>query len=414
MTHPRCLDRPDARRSRLLASFGLRSGAAACLVTGALACGSPDAGREPRDPSVDPESGLPTCGDDPATQPETCVDEWGAVRCKVDSGYAGDELALCEPDPEEGMRIHFGPQDYSDPDAVAPFLLDGGGEDEFCLYVNTPNPTTKYFHTYNGRLRPSSHHLIVTMPEAHHETETVPWHCGPRIRDRWLFGSQDPQIDVGHDEGMLTPEDPDFGLAHDVPAEQTLLIDLHYVNTTQDTILREAWAVLRYMPEEDVRVHSDLIAFYQIRIDVPPLAAATTDRIHCTVPKDSDGREQEVYVALATAHAHERLTRFSLWHDRLDGTSELIYRTLDWAEPGNAVYRDAVQNPPLPLGPGQLWGGKSGYVKVVPGETLSFECDYQNNLDQTVSFGETSRDEMCNVFGHYFPSAGGMWNCFPH
>jgi hypothetical protein len=391
----------------------LKLGPTACLAACALACGSPGAGPSQGDQKLDPESGLPSCGDDPAAQPEKCIDEWGAIRCKVDSGYPGDELALCEPDPEDGMLIHFGPEDYTDPDAVAPFLLAAGAEEEFCLYVNTPNATTKYFRTYNGRLRPNSHHLIVTIPEEHHETESAPWPCGPRIRDRWLFGSQDPQIDVGHEEGTLSPDDPDFGLAHDIPPEQTLLLDFHNVNGSSEEMLREAWAVLRYLPGDQVRVHSDLIAFYQIRIDLPPLAAATTDRLHCSVPRNAAGAEQEVYLALATAHAHERLTTFSLWHDKLDGTSELIYQTLDWAEPGNAVYRDAVQNPPLPLGPGQLWGGKSGYVKIVPGETLSFECAYQNNLDETVRFGETSHDEMCVVFGHYFPSAGGMWNCFP-
>jgi hypothetical protein len=361
----------------------------------------------------DPETGLPYCGRDASAQPDKCVDEWGAVRCKVDTGYPGDELALCEPDPEDGMLIHFGPQDYTNPDDMSRFLLPAGSEEEFCLYVNTPNTATKYFSTYHGRMRPNSHHLIVTIPQEHHDTQTLPWKCGPQIRDRWLFGSQDPQIDVGHEEGLLSPEDPDYGLAHDIPPATTLLLDFHNVNTTPDEMLREAWAVLRYMPEDEVRVKSDMIAFYQLRIDIPPLGQATTERLRCSVPRDASGAEQEVYLGLVTGHAHERLTRFSVWHDLLDNTSELIYETRDWVEPGNAVYRDAVANPALPLEPGQAWGGKSGYVKILPGETVSFECEYQNNLNETVGFGETSHDEMCNVFGHYFPSAGGMWNCFP-
>jgi hypothetical protein len=82
-------------------------------------------------------------------------------------------------------------------------------------------------------------------------------------------------------------------------------------------------------------------------------------------------------------------------------------------EPGNALYRDGIENPPLPLGAGgAAWGAKSGSLKVSPGEAISFECEFQNDLPQVVTMGETSKDEMCNVFGNYFPSTGGMWNCF--
>jgi hypothetical protein len=380
------------------------------LVTSivAVACASADPSTEQ---ALDESSGLPACGDDPASQPDRCVDPWGAIRCKVHSGFPGDELALCEPESDDGMLIHFGPADYSDPEAVEPFLLAPGGEEEFCLYVNTPNQEMRYFRAYNGRLRPNSHHFIVTMPEEHHATDASPWKCGPQILDRWLFGSQDLQIDVGHEANELEPSDPDYGLAHDIPPDQTLLLDFHNVNTTSEVMLREAWAVLRFMPPDEVRVHSDLIAFYQLRIDLPPLARATTERLHCEVPTNESGTKEPVYLGLVTGHAHERLTRFSVWHDRLDGASDLIYETLDWEEPGNATFRDGVFNPPLPVS--GSWGAISGYRKVVPGETISFECDYQNNLDRPVRFGETSQDEMCVVFGHYFPSAGGMWNCFP-
>jgi hypothetical protein len=55
-----------------------------------------------------------------------------------------------------------------------------------------------------------------------------------------------------------------------------------------------------------VRVHSDLIAFYQLRIDLPPLARATTERLHCEVPTNESGTKEPVYLGLVTGHAHER------------------------------------------------------------------------------------------------------------
>ena len=358
---------------------------------------------------------LPLCGGDPTNQPDRCIDAKGAERCRVDSGFPGDELALCDMDPEDGFVVHFGPSDYSDPEEVAKYVLPAGGEEEFCFRANTPNTSRKFFNSYHGRMRPNSHHLIVTMPADHHEGDTAPWPCGPQVTERWLFGSQDPQIDVGvgADPALPEPGDPDYGLAHDIPANQTLMMDFHNLNATDHAELREAWASLRYVDESEVLVHADLIGFYNVGISIPPMAHKTTSRMRCDAPKDENGVAQEVYLNVVTGHAHQRMQRFSVWHERSDGSSDLIYETTDWLEPGNALYRDGIDNPPLPLGSrGEAWGAKSGYLKVKPGEAISFECEFQNDLPHVVTMGETSKDEMCNVFGNYFPSTGAMWNCF--
>jgi hypothetical protein len=128
---------------------------------------------------------------------------------------------------------------------------------------------------------------------------------------------------------------------------------------------------------------------------------------------DAAGKQQPVYLNVLTGHAHQRMQRLSVWHERLDGSQELVYETRDWLEPGNALFRRRVQNPPLPIAANDTrWGATSGYLQIMPGEAISFECEFQNDLPQVVTIGETSKDEMCNVFGDYFPSVGGMWNCF--
>jgi hypothetical protein len=360
-------------------------------------------------------STFPACGDNPASQPSPCLDAGGALRCKVNSGgFTGDELALCDFDLAQGMMVHFGPKDYDDPNQVRPFIMAPGEESEVCMYINTPNPTDQWVTEYHGRMRANSHHLIVTMPLQHHADDAAPWRCSSQILDRWLFGAQDPQIDVnGVSDGSSPPQpgEPDYGLAQRLPANQTLLFDFHNINTSDREELREAWASFEFVDESQVQNQIDMIAFYQLNISIPPLAQATTQRKTCTAPTDLAGQQRPVYVGLMTGHAHERLTRFSVWHNKLGGQSELVYETVDWEEPGNALYRDAVQNPPLPASATRLWGAKSGYLRIEPGESISFECDFQNNLNQTVRFGDTTSDEMCNVFGMYYPTVGGMWNC---
>jgi hypothetical protein len=379
----------------------------AAVTTGADTNGDGDSG------AAIGQDGLPLCGTDPAKQPDKCVDDQGAVRCKSNSGYPGDELALCAPDPEKGQLIHFGPSDYTNPDELAKYMLKAGDEQEFCLRVNTTNTDAKYFAAYHGRMRPHSHHLIVTMPNVHTADETTPKICSPQIIDRWLFGAQTPQIDVEHLSGAATPDpsDPDYGLAHDIPAQQTLMMDLHYVNVTESDLLREAWATLDYVKPEDVKTKVDLIGFYNPHISIPPMGHFTTPRQTCSLPTDASGTQLPVYLGLTTGHAHRRLQRLSLYHNKPDGSVDLIYETKQWSEPGQAEFVKGVTNPPLPVG-GAGWGAVSGYLQVLPGETVSLECEYQNDLNTTVTFGDTTKDEMCNVFGFYYPSTDGkMWNC---
>jgi len=359
-------------------------------------------------------SGVPSCGPDPAKQPARCVDSKMANVCKVNAGYPGDELALCVPRETEGQLVHFGPTNYDDPAAVEPYILAPGGEEEFCMHANTTNKDTVYYKSYHGRMRPHSHHWIVTMPNKHYEQEAKPYVCPPNPVDRWVFGSQSPQIDVDSLTGnfVAQPGDPDYGAAHDLPPLQSLLMDLHYVNTTDQPILREAWATIGYVDPADVKVKVDLIGFYNPNISIPAMAHYTTPMVTCQTPSDASGQQQSVYLGLTTGHAHQRLQRLSMWHNQADGSRELAYEAHNWHEPGEAIFRDGLTNPSLPVASGQDWGAKSGYLHVLPGESVSFECEYQNDQNNTVTFGDTTKDEMCNIFGFYYPTTGKMWNCY--
>ncbi|HEX7668453.1 MAG TPA: hypothetical protein VF395_02665, partial [Polyangiaceae bacterium] len=293
------------------------------LCTSAAACSSPAPGGGAPGPVG--QLAIPLCGEDPAAQPDRCMDAHGALRCKVNSGFAGDELALCDLPEEDGLVVHFGPKDYADPAEVAKYVLGPGDEQEFCLNVNTPNTTPRLFNSYHGRLRPNSHHLIVTMPAQHQDDDDAPWTCTPAVADRWLFGAQEPQIDVGVGSEAALPKEgaPDYGLAHDLPASQTLRMDFHNVNGTDQPQLREAWTSIQYVDPAEVQVRSDLIAFYNAGISIPPLGHATTKRQRCEVPADASTVPQARYVGLMTGHAHRRLTRFSVWKEKTDGSESL-------------------------------------------------------------------------------------------
>jgi hypothetical protein len=58
-----------------------------------------------------------------------------------------------------------------------------------------------------------------------------------------------------------------------------------------------------------------------------------------------------------------------------------------------------------------IWGARSGYIDMKAGESLSFECEFDNPSDQTVRLAELGKDQMCNVFGLYYPTDGNQWRC---
>jgi Copper type II ascorbate-dependent monooxygenase, C-terminal domain len=342
---------------------------------------------------------------------EMCVDEEGVKMCPLDTGWDGDALHPCEED--DAMILHYGPSDYDDEEDVARFTMEPNSEMEDCVFVRAPNKEEVFIGAYNGRMRPNSHHLIVTTWDELPEGVTLgePYDCGltSGLNARWLLGSQEPKIDLGRGGSVrgappAEKTDPDYKLGTRLPAGQYLRLNLHYINATDKPILREAWVKLQIVPKDDVKTQVDMITFFQGSINVPPGGKGVSTAIgKCTAPSDR-------YVSLMTGHFHANTTRFTAWHNTEDGKTKQVYETYDYHNPGNAFYVDRSENPDADREMNQ-WGATSGYLFVKKGESISFQCEYDNPSEETVTLGELGKDQMCNVFGMYFPSDGEVWSC---
>ena len=117
------------------------------------------------------------------------------------------------------------------------------------------------------------------------------------------------------------------------------------------------------------------------------------------------------YLGLVTGHFHENGTRFTVWHEPAGQDPVKIYETHNWEDPGNGAFTDSIENPPLDdLALGD-WGATSGYLQLKAGDFVNFQCEFNNPTDTPVATGDTGKDQMCNVFGFYFPTAGDTWDC---
>lgn len=332
------------------------------------------------------------------------------------TSFEGDCLALEPPDPGEGFQLHYGPDDYDNPDELQRFVLPAGGEINDCQYRRTPNETEIFFNRYQTRMRPGTHHLIVfgtdqelelgKLAECREGTGLVSGSA------QWLFAAQSG---LGKDGGRLDyppagealpPENQ--GLAFRLAAQKYISYNMHYVNTSDEALLRESWSNIFYADDEDVAQIAEPIVFIGgLGMNVPP---ATTEVVtaSCKVPAEADS----VRIIDLWPHMHSHGQRFTAYRVSAAGDRERIYESYDWEEP-LSVFFDSVHENPEPSSELGTDGAISGLLELGPGESIDYECEIKNDLDQSLVFAnEAYTAEMCNLFGTFTSETTDRWTCF--
>jgi len=162
-----------------------------------------------------------------------------------------------------------------------------------------------------------------------------------------------------------------------------LVMSTHYLNATSRPLEVDARVNLYTMPREALKVEAGLFYLDNPMIRVPPLGHATA-RLRCPVPSNLS------FVGLQS-HMHARGTSFSASIATQQRRPEWIYSTASWQEPPVVEF-----DPALPLR---------------AGSTLEIRCDYENHEARAVSHGLSSRDEMCQLIGPYFPKDERFERC---
>jgi hypothetical protein len=316
-----------------------------------------------------------------------------------ETGYPGDELCIKPPRPGEGTQVHYGPAAY-DAESVRPFLIEEGDETVDVQYVDATNDEEILFDRYAGRLRPGSHHLIVSqsptdVPDALHIDEDFP----PLTFDV-LFGSQTGSFDVPAKGEPLAADEK--GLAFSLGARQQLSMNAHFINAGNDgPLLREAWFnVWKANPDEITTIAAPIFLVAGVSMAVAP---NTTQVI-----KGSAVAPTNLRAHLLFGHFHSHTVRFTAWAVR-NGQRDVVYEAFDYHEPPNMRYNGVVKNP-MPDESTGTAGGSSGILELAEGDRFEWECEIVNNDNFTIRFAnEVLTGEMCNLFGFYSPTMGGAW-----
>jgi hypothetical protein len=331
------------------------------------------------------------------------------------TGYLNDDLCLEPPSPDLGFQLHLGPTDYDDPNDVGRFILPVGGEDKLCENFTTPNTESKYFVEYHTRLRSGTHHMI-TYALSSAASPAADGTVGPCTMDpstyHYVIGAQSAlgpaggKIDVPL-AGNTAPEDA--GIASKLDASTKAVVEVHYINSTEQDMLREAWINILYAdPSKITGVRDPIFFIGGLGMNVAAHATQTITESGCGM---SANQGADLRVLSVVGHTHALTEHLRAYIDRLDGTHELIYQTNNWEESLDAPFNSLRQNP-APGSPA-VDGAHTGLLTLKRGETISWQCDVNNTLDTAVVYADKAyTGEMCNLFGFVTPGLGTPWTCY--
>ena len=172
-----------------------------------------------------------------------------------------------------------------------------------------------------------------------------------------------------------------------MPGDTVYDLNSHYINLLgEEMLIGETYVNIYTIPEEEVRYEAIEIFVSNRDINVPPGLTRLTKMTWYIGGGDGEldtrGHDPEAVlnVFLLTSHMHRHGELFEIFNE---STGDLLHRSI--------AYDDApidLLDPPLQLD---------------ADDTIKFVCNH-NNYDsaEPLTFGLTSEDEMCIMFGYYY------------
>jgi len=149
------------------------------------------------------------------------------------------------------------------------------------------------------------------------------------------------------------------------------LINVHYINATDDTITPNVKINLYTLPADKVEQEGDILFLYNPLISVRGGSTARAEW-RCPVYRD-------ITIANIQSHMHARGVDYAASVDE----RAPFYTNDKWQGVPVQHYDDFV---------------------VHAGEHLHYHCDYRNTEPRTVYQGPRTTDEMCMLIGSYYPA----------
>lgn len=235
-----------------------------------------------------------------------------------------------------------------------PITIDAGEERYVCWALSTEEALNVQAVEFAGAS--GVHHLtfaqtVVPEPEGISECEVL-------LKQTWR-----PLFSAGAGANRLSLP---AGVAHVLSAGTQLLVQLHLLNVTDEAIT-EAYALAMETTDEPGTQPVQIGGFGSFRISLPP-------RQQSKVQNECNLSHSARVVALMP-HMHQLATSMTFELGTSADDAQMIYARDPWS-----FDQQTIDNVDMMLEQGK-------YARVT--------CNYDNTTDQTVTYGESSFNEMC-------------------
>lgn len=264
---------------------------------------------------------------------------------------------------------------------IEPFDVAAHFERELFVSRKLNNPAPIYITRVETKMRLNSHHLLLYT-----FSDNIPKFIVPQpdqIRDiRNADGGMNilNMLPMGYHvffAGSMTPtggyQFPP-GIALELPANATLDLNSHYVNTSGASLPGEIYANLYTVDKASVQKVVRTLFMTNDAFVLPPGQRTTITRTFNVSAVTT--------IIMLTSHMHMHGEKFLI---RIAGgarNGETVYESTSWSDPRITTFDQPIV--------------------LQPGEGLTSEVTYNNTTAKSLGFGLTSEDEMDIILGYAY------------
>jgi Copper type II ascorbate-dependent monooxygenase, C-terminal domain len=169
------------------------------------------------------------------------------------------------------------------------------------------------------------------------------------------------------------------GVGRSFKASEAIRFMVHYLNTSDAPIQVGAEITVSYVQPSAAQQVAAGVFVFAGSIEVPP--GASTQSFSFPVPEDMTFLQ-------VTGHMHRRGRHYEARVTNTAGETRPLYASDTWDEPTTLNL-----TPPFVM---------------KQGDTIDYSCSFENDSEMTLGYGESaSKNEMCNLFGVFYPAPDG-------
>ena len=251
----------------------------------------------------------------------------------------------------------------------------GAGEEKtICVFLNAPNTQEMSTVMLEQANRGYVHHFILFR-----STDPVEPGTG-ECPESELFIRHPPIYPGTRNQGPFVMPD---GVALPMAQHQGLILQLHFLNSTDTPVQEEIRMNFHAGAADTAYLRAGVVGASDFNFEIPASTPKHTETQRCYITR-------EISLFAMTSHSHERTMSFDVKVNAKDGTRD-IYTSKNWSEPEVGHYDPVIEV------------GNFGWFE--------FSCTWYNDSPHPVTYGGTAQDEMCMMFGYYYPAESDLLPC---